>query len=127
MIALGRHLIIELSGCPREILDSQEKIEQVMTDAAIAANTTILKKVFHKFSPQGVTGVIVVSESHISIHTWPELNYAAIDIFTCGQKADPWKAHEVIVRELKPKDVKITEMIRGLQKVNDFSRKAVKL
>jgi len=75
---------------------------------------TVCGEVFHKFSPHGVTGVVVVKESHISIHTWPEYGYASIDIFTCGNNSNPWKAYQYIVETLKPKRVQVIELKRGI-------------
>ncbi len=111
---LGRHLILEFYGCPKEILDSVEHIRDALTKAAEEANATVLSNTFHKFTPQGITGVVVISESHLSIHTWPEYGYAAVDIFTCGNHTDPWAAYEILVRSLKPRKVTVTEMKRGI-------------
>ena len=111
---LGRHLILELYGCSPEILDSEETIKRVLTEAVKAANGNICGVFFHKFNPQGVTGVVVISESHISIHTWPEHGYAAVDVFTCGERMDPWKACEHIVKNFKPANVNVLEIKRGL-------------
>lgn len=68
----GMHLILELSGCEREIINDLDEVRRILTEAAIVANAEVLETVFHKFSPQGVSGVVVISESHLSIHTWPE-------------------------------------------------------
>lgn len=96
MGALSKHLIIDLFGCDKSILDDIKFIEGVLTEAAIIAKTTILHTYFHKFAPQGVSGVVVIAESHISIHTWPEFGHAAIDVFTCGNHAIPEKAASFI-------------------------------
>lgn len=80
---LGRHLLLELYGCNTELLNQTDKIETILTDAARLVKATIIETSFHHFSPYGVSGVVVISESHITIHTWPEYNYAAIDVFTC--------------------------------------------
>ncbi|RLG52572.1 MAG: S-adenosylmethionine decarboxylase proenzyme [Thermoproteota archaeon] len=111
---LGRHLILEFYGCPKELLDSIEYIRDALVKAAKEANATVLSNTFHKFNPQGITGVVVISESHLSIHTWPEYGYAAVDIFTCGDHTDPWAAYEILVRALKPRRVTVTEMKRGI-------------
>jgi S-adenosylmethionine decarboxylase proenzyme len=111
--ALGRHLIVELYGCNTDILNDKERIEQIMMEAAERAGATIVQKVFHLFNPHGISGVVVIAESHLAIHTWPEYGYAAVDVFTCGSKVDPWKAYEHIKKELEAEHVSIMEMYRG--------------
>ncbi len=91
----SRHLLVEYHGCNRALLDDIEAIEGLMRLAARAAGTTIVSSVFHPFAPQGVSGVVVIEESHLSIHTWPEHGYAAVDFFTCGD-GDPERAHELL-------------------------------
>ncbi|MEX2689255.1 MAG: adenosylmethionine decarboxylase [Candidatus Njordarchaeum guaymaensis] len=99
---LGKHLIIELHGVDSELLNDIERLKKILIESAITAGATIIGQVFHKFSPHGVTGIIAVKESHLSIHTWPEFNYAALDIFTC-RGIDPNIALEVIIEKMKPK------------------------
>ncbi|NJE25531.1 S-adenosylmethionine decarboxylase proenzyme [Thermococcus sp. MV5] len=111
---IGMHVVLDLYECDPEILDDMEKVEEVLTKAAEAANATIIDKRFHKFSPQGVSGVVVVSESHIAIHTWPEHGYAAVDVYTCGDHTMPLKASEYIIKELKCKRPTIVKLDRGL-------------
>jgi S-adenosylmethionine decarboxylase proenzyme len=82
--ALGDHLLLELEQCDRKILMNVRKIREAMVTAALKAKATIVKKGFHKFEPYGVSGMIIIAESHLSIHTWPEYRYAAVDIFVCG-------------------------------------------
>ena len=81
---LGSHILIEAYDCDPEILDDIEVVEETMVDAALKAGAEVREVAFHKFSPQGVSGVVVISESHLSVHTWPEFGYAAVDVFTCG-------------------------------------------
>lgn len=88
--SLGRHVLAELCGCAFDVLDDPEKVKEYMIKAAVFAGAEVRESVFHKFSPQGVSGVVVISESHLTIHTWPELGYAAVDVFTCGNKINPW-------------------------------------
>jgi S-adenosylmethionine decarboxylase len=114
MKELGRHLVFELFGCDREALDDLPRLEEAMERGAVEAGATVVGKVFHKFAPQGVTGVIAIAESHISIHTWPELGYAALDIFTCATKTDPMKAYEAIAEVLRPQSTSVMELKRGL-------------
>lgn len=111
--ALGRHILCELNGCDPEVLNDRKRIERIMVDAALKAGAEVREAVFHKFSPQGVSGVVVVSESHLAIHTWPELGYAAVDVFTCGEHVDPWKASDYIVAMFRATDVTASEVQRG--------------
>ena len=113
MKILGRHLIVEYTGCDRNILDDARLIEEHMNNAAKAAGATVIQSVFHQFSPQGVSGVVVIAESHISIHTWPEYGYAAVDFFTCGEAVDPRKAQDYMKEKLHA-DVYSNELKRGI-------------
>ncbi len=81
---LGRHLLAEFYQCSRETLNDENKISSIMTMAVEVSKATIIRPFFHKFSPQGVSGIIVIAESHLAIHTWPEHGYAAVDLFSCG-------------------------------------------
>ena len=89
MKSLGRHILVEFHGCSAEILNDVPRIEKGMINAATESGATIISSVFHHFSPVGVAGVVVIQESHLAIHTWPEYRYAAVDLFTCGDRADP--------------------------------------
>jgi S-adenosylmethionine decarboxylase len=111
---LGRHYVFELFGCNTKALDDIERVEQAMVKGAVEAGATVVEKVFHKFAPQGVTGVVIIAESHLSIHTWPELGYAALDIFTCASKTKPMKAFDAIAEVLKPKSSTMLELKRGM-------------
>jgi S-adenosylmethionine decarboxylase len=112
--ALGLHLLIELRNCNADLLDSSSFIEDIMVEAAEKSGATILHSSFHKFCPQGVSGVVVIAESHLTIHTWPELNYAALDVFTCGTHVDPWKAALHVEEKLQARDATITDIRRGI-------------
>ncbi len=92
---LGRHLVAEYRGCDDVVLDDIDAITSLMQRAAVAAGATVVSTAFHRFSPKGVSGVVVIKESHLSVHTWPEERYAAIDFYTCGG-CDPRLAHEVL-------------------------------
>jgi len=115
MQTLGTHIIIECSGCNPEILNNLEAVKRILTEAAIAAKAEVKERAFYRFAPQGVSGVVVISESHLSIHTWPEYGYAALDIYTCGDKAMPWKACLYAAREFQTTNIKITEIRRGIR------------
>jgi S-adenosylmethionine decarboxylase proenzyme len=110
--ALGRHLILEIWDADPHLLDDVHALEQLLLQAARAANATVIQSVFHHFSPYGVSGVVVIAESHLTIHTWPEYRYAAIDIFTCGPKMDLEAAVEVIAAGLGGRMVQL-EISRG--------------
>jgi len=114
MDALGRHILAEVFGCDPDILNDVKSIEDIMVKAALAAGAEIREVAFHKFSPQGVSGVVVISESHLAIHTWPEYGYAALDVFTCGERVDPWDACNYVVKEFQAKNMTATEIRRGI-------------
>jgi S-adenosylmethionine decarboxylase len=114
MESLGKHLLVEYYECNQEHLNSPELLEDVMLRATERAGATIIDKTFHSFSPHGVTGVVVIAESHVSIHTWPEYGYAAVDIFTCGETIDPWKIEEDLKRVLEAEVVSSMELKRGI-------------
>lgn len=110
---LGRHILVELYGSPASVLDDVIRIEACMVRAARAANATVINTSFHRFSPYGVSGVVVIHESHLSIHTWPEHGFAAVDLFTCGDTINPWTAYEVLKSDLKATHGTTREIDRG--------------
>ncbi len=112
--ALGRHLLIELYNCDRKLLNDVLFIERVLTKSAELAGATIVKTFFHTFNPYGVSGVVVIAESHLTIHTWPEYGYAAVDVFTCGDDVDPYVSYQYLKEKLKAKSAHIMEVKRGL-------------
>ncbi len=114
MKALGTHIIVELSDCNPLILSDVEKVTDILVTAAKQANAEVLQTAFHRFTPQGVSGVVVIAESHLSIHTWPEYGYAAMDIYTCGDHTDPWKACRYAAEQFQAKQMLTTEVRRGL-------------
>src|SRR5579875_953238 len=103
MKALGTHIVCELSGCDARALSDLEHVKDVM-DTAV-----------HRFQPQGVSGVVVIAESHLSIHTWPETGYAAMDFYTCGDHTDPWRACEYAAKMLDASTMRTTEVKRGIE------------
>lgn len=113
MNTLGRHILAEIYGCDFNILNDIKKVEQVMVNAALEAGAEVREFVFHKFSPQGVSGVVVISESHLAIHTWPEIGYAAVDVFTCGERVDPWDALKFLIEGFKAQNHDAKEIERG--------------
>lgn len=109
----GTHCLLELTGCPATLLNDVAFIRQAITDAAAAAGSTLLSLTSHAFSPQGVTALGLLAESHISIHTWPEAGYAAADIFTCGTTCQPRAACDLLTERLRAKKVAVREFERG--------------
>ncbi len=114
MYALGIHILIELRDCKHETLKDITKIREIMIEAAREARATILDAPFYEFEPYGVSGIIVIAESHFSIHTWPEYNYAAADIFTCGAEMKPYVAAQILIERLESKNPSIIEIRRGI-------------
>ena len=112
MNALGRHILVEFSNCKADVLNDVSAIEQAMVDAAKIAGATVINSTFHHFSPYGVSGVVVIQESHLAIHTWPEYKYAAVDLFTCGDTVDPWVSFEHL-KEAFGASYSALEMNRG--------------
>ena len=117
----GRHLLVEYAGCDLTVLDDLKRIETLMNDAAKAAGTNVVASVFQPFEPQGVTGVVVIEESHLSIHTWPEYGYAAVDFFTCGDGL-PELAHEVLRNGLQASEAEVMFVERGMLERPDRMR-----
>lgn len=111
---LGRHLLVDLYACDSEALSDPEGVERTLLAAAVSARASILSHQFHRFEPHGVSGVVVIAESHISIHTWPEHRYAAVDIFTCGPHMQPELGIQVLERAFSAGEVRVTEIRRGL-------------
>ena len=114
MNALGKHLLLELKGCEKEGLNDLVFLKSVLLEAAEKSGATVLGESFHPFHPQGVSGVVVIAESHLSIHTWPEYDYAAADIFTCGDSVQPEKAAQILIERLGASSHSIVEIQRGL-------------
>ncbi|WP_138206884.1 adenosylmethionine decarboxylase [Haloimpatiens lingqiaonensis] len=114
MNGLGRHILAEIYDCNEEKLNDKDYIEKIMVESALKAGAEVREVAFHKFSPQGVSGVVIISESHLTIHTWPELHYAAVDVFTCGERVNPWDACNYMTEFLEAKNMTATEVKRGI-------------
>ena len=114
MNGLGLHLLLELRDCNPELLNDMDYIRQSLLNTAHDVGATVVGESFHRFSPQGVTGILAIAESHISIHTWPEYGYAAADIFACGPSFLPKEAAELLVQRLESQDPEIMEVLRGV-------------
>jgi S-adenosylmethionine decarboxylase len=111
MKAIGRHIILEMWGCQN--LDSVETAESALRDMVQALDVNLLDLKIYPFSPVGVTGMAIVSESHLVIHTWPEYGYAAVDVFTCGAPRDPQDAIDVLRHHFQPERIGVMEINRG--------------
>jgi S-adenosylmethionine decarboxylase len=110
---IGRHLTIDMYGCSFDNLNNLEFIKEAMFTAISESDMTLLNFTYHKFEPQGLTALALLAESHMSVHTYPEKGYAAIDVFTCGDTSRPDHAAKVLRRFLKPEKIKITNIKRG--------------
>ncbi len=109
----GTHLIAELAECDQEALNNEKFLREILREAAQIAGATVLSIHSHKFTPTGVTAFALLAESHISIHTWPELGYAAVDAFTCGQSMRTELAIESVAHALDSKNTKVVTVKRG--------------
>jgi S-adenosylmethionine decarboxylase proenzyme len=119
--ALGRHLLLELKDCNRDLLNNMQFLRECLVDTAEKIGATVVSEAFHHFSPQGISGVVVIAESHLCIHTWPEYGFAAIDIFTCGHTIDPTKAIKIFVEKFEARDFSYTELKRGILQENGIA------
>ncbi len=113
MNVVGTHLLLELRQCNPALLDDLHYIKDSMIKAADQVGVHVIGESFHRFEPQGVTGILAISESHFCIHTWPEYGYAAADLFTCGTSLDPERAARFLIDKLECKDSTLTRVIRG--------------
>ncbi len=111
---IGHHYIVEASGCDPKIISSVEKVQQILVKAAEISGAQVWSVSINRFPPNGVSGVIVISESHISTHTWPEFGYGALDFYTCGNEIDPEKAVVYAVEAFGASTSHITEITRGI-------------
>lgn len=109
----GFHFIVEASGCG-PVISQVDKLQEILVEAARRANTHVWAVSFHRFPPDGVSGVVVISESHLSVHTWPEAQYMALDIYTCGEESVPEVAVEYVLEQVRATHTHITEITRGL-------------
>ncbi len=111
--ALSKHLLVDLHGCPADLLNDIAALETVMVEAAQRAGATVINSMFHHFSPFGVSGVVVIQESHLTIHTWPEQGFAAVDLFTCGTQTRPRRALTHLRRALQCTQIEVRQFMRG--------------
>ncbi|MUK90613.1 S-adenosylmethionine decarboxylase proenzyme [Ornithinibacillus sp. L9] len=125
--ALGRHVLIEYYGCPSEIIEKNALIEKLMREAADYSGATIVDSVFHHFNPYGVSGAVIIAESHLTIHTWPEYGFASVDVYTCGDSVSPWKAVDYLSEKLQAKKTESFEVPRGMvDKIRQFAERDIR-
>lgn len=119
--ALGRHIILEMWGCCTDIINNVDSVKEILKEATKSIQATLVDVMCHQFNPYGVTGVAILAESHISVHTWPEYGYAAADIFICGGNIiHPQNAASFIIQAFHAKETSLLEFTRG-----DLSSKKV--
>lgn len=125
MNALGRQLLVEFYGCDSTALNDKELVRLALKQAAVKAGATVVADVFHEFNPHGISGVVVIAESHLAIHTWPEFGFAAVDLFTCGEEIHPDQAMKYLQKEFKADRVSIMELKRGVLDREDLRHKPI--
>lgn len=114
-LSLGSHLLVELFGCDGSLLEQENYVGDVMRTAAVESKATVVAQSFHEFQPYGVSGAVIIQESHYTIHTWPEHRYAAVDLFYCGGTVLVDRAVEVLRTRFKPQRIKFLVVRRGPQ------------
>lgn len=113
-VHLGQHILAEFFECDPNILNNVSLVEKLMVEAALECGATVVQKCFHMFNPYGVSGVVIISESHLAIHTWPELGYAAVDLFTCGDRCHPKVSYDYLKKMFNSKNASFSELKRGI-------------
>ena len=124
---VGKHCILELYECDQIRLNDEAFVRTIVTSASKIAGATLLNMITHKFEPQGVTGLALLAESHISVHTWPESGYAAIDVFTCGKQTIPEKACQLLAKEFCAKKYSLRSFSRQTEIQLDSTKRDPKL
>ena len=115
MRALGFQLLVEFYDCDRNLLNDVGEIEAILNEAVVAAGASVVETVMHRFSPQGISGVVLISESHVTIHTWPENGYAAVDVFTCGDRQVAEKIRDLLEDRLGAGGSHVRSIDRGVR------------
>ncbi len=113
--SLGSHLLIELFGCEQKLLEQEVSVATTMIQAARESEATIVEESFHEFKPYGVSGAVIIQESHYTIHTWPEHGYAAVDLFYCGGTVKVHRAVETLRQRFRPQRIKFLIVRRGIE------------
>lgn len=117
----GRHILAEFYQCSPQSLNDSERIERIMVGAALQAGAEVREVAFHRFAPWGVSGVVIISESHLAIHTFPEFGYASVDIYTCGNRINPYEAYQYLADQLQVPCSLIKELRRGFGEITEVS------
>lgn len=112
-----RHIIAELYQCNPKILNDLPGIEKILVDAALVSGAEILEVAFHQYTPSGVSGVVIIPESHLAIHTFPAHGYASLDVFTCGNRVNPNEAYHYITNRLQANCSLVKELQRGFAEI----------
>ncbi len=110
---VGKHIIAELYGVSSELISREEKVRQIVEEVVDEAGLTKVGSVYKQFNPHGVTGIVLISESHVSVHTWPEYELVNLDIFTCGDTSKAEKAFKLFLEKFKPKSYRHYVLDRG--------------
>jgi S-adenosylmethionine decarboxylase proenzyme len=114
MQTLGRHALLDLYGCDPAVLDDKDTLQALLRQTAVDLECTVVQEVFHTFSPYGVSGVVVIAESHLAIHTWPEHGFAAVDLFTCNDTTALSSLAEILKERLGATHITYEEKVRGV-------------
>jgi S-adenosylmethionine decarboxylase proenzyme len=113
MDAIARHLLAEYYGCDPVQLNDPERLRPLLEQAVVEGKATVIKTSLHQFSPHGVSGVVILAESHLAVHTWPEYGFAAVEILVCGETPDPEASHRYLLGQLKPSHHTVRLLQRG--------------
>ena len=113
-IALGRHHLADFFGCRKDVINNKDFVRAQMIEAARKAKATVVADVFHQFNPHGLSGVVVIAESHLAFHSWPEYGCVAIDLFTCSDSMDAQAAIDHLARVFAAGRVTLRELDRGM-------------
>lgn len=112
---VGKHAIIDLSGCDPDVICDYELILNILREAARVAQVTVVGEIEHQFNPEGYSMVLLLEESHLSIHTWPEYNYVSLDLFSCNLHTDFEAVEKFLVKKFKPQSVVSKLLMRKFQ------------
>ena len=123
----GRHVVGDFHGVSGEVLNDRKLLREILYEAAKACGATVVAESFAQFEPQGVTGVLVLAESHLSIHTYPEHGFCAIDCYTCGTEVDPQKAYNYLIKKLRPQKAYRRGLERGQGEIKDLVHKELRV
>lgn len=121
MTTVGYHYIVEATGCSPAIIGDPARTREILLQAARVGRMEVKTSYFFKFNPHGISGMLIIAESHISIHAWPEDGYAAVDVYVCGKNANPEKAIDSILEAFEARHAHITEIKRGVKDEDIFT------